>query len=75
MCWNVICVFFANFFAAKRYCLMLFQEEGDIMLHDILSNPNVMLEVQGFCLRIMDLLKREGLHRNLPESEQTDSVL
>lgn len=47
----------------KRYCLMLYEEEGDEILASIAINPHVSVEVRQFCLSILELLKAEGLMR------------
>lgn len=48
----------------KRYCLMLYEEEGDEILSTIAANSNASKEVRQFCISIMELLKVEGLIRN-----------
>ncbi|EFX71374.1 hypothetical protein DAPPUDRAFT_308901 [Daphnia pulex] len=48
----------------KRYCLMLYEEEGDEILSTIAANSNASKEVRQFCVSIMELLKMEGLIRN-----------
>ena len=48
----------------KRYCLMLYEEEGDEILSSIAANPNAQAEVRQFCISIMELLKMEGLVRD-----------
>lgn len=48
----------------KRYCLMLYEEEGDEILNTIAANSNTSEEVRQFCISIMDLLKMQGLVRN-----------
>lgn len=48
----------------KRYCLMLYEEEGDEILSAIVSNPNASKEVCQFCFSILELLRMEGLLRD-----------
>lgn len=49
---------------AKRYCLMLFQEEGDEILLSIICNSNVTAAVSQCCISILELLRLEGLTRD-----------
>ena len=56
--------FVLSCFAAKRYCLMLFQEEGDEILVSIIRNSNVTSAVSQCCISILELLRLEGLTRD-----------
>jgi len=49
---------------AKRYCLMLFQEEGDEILLSIICNASVTSAVSQCCMSILELLRLEGLNRD-----------
>lgn len=56
---------------AKRYCSMLFHEEGDRMLRSIAHHPGASPAVRHFCLSILQLLLQEGLARS-SEDDQDD---
>jgi hypothetical protein len=57
---NISCVFVA----AKRYCSMLFHEEGDQLLRSIAAHNSAVPKVRQFCLSILQLLQQEGLLRD-----------
>ena len=57
--------------SAKRYCAMLFHEEGDEMLRSIAGHATVSPTVRQFCLSILELVQQEGFLRGdaVPNAE------
>jgi hypothetical protein len=46
-------------FAAKRYCPMLMEEGGTVMLHQLHDNAEVNPSVRDICRNILDVLAAE----------------
>jgi hypothetical protein len=48
-----------NMFAAKRYCPMLMEEGGSVILHHLHENTEVNPNVRDICQNILDVLAAE----------------
>jgi hypothetical protein len=48
-----------NVFAAKRYCPMLMEEGGSVILHHLHDNIEVNPSVRDICQNILDVLSAE----------------